>query len=98
MAATSPKHQKLIRYVERARKKVVNQRQRQKLLALIGEEDKPKDAKRADDSDSDIEDMSEGSASDQASDQEMHDDSVDESEPDSSEDEVEGTDALQSSA
>ena len=68
MAVTSPKHQKLIRYVERARKKVLNQRQRQKLLALIGEEDKEKDAKRGDDSDSDIEDMSDGSASDHASD------------------------------
>jgi len=42
--------------------------------------------------------MSDGSASDHVSDQEMRDDSIDESEPENSEDEVDGTDALQSSA
>jgi hypothetical protein len=37
-------------------------------LALIGEEEKSKDVKRAEDSDSDIEDMSDGSGSDKVSD------------------------------
>ena len=62
MAVTSPKHQKLIKYVERARKKVVNARQRTKLLALIGEEDTPKELLKDGDSDSEIEDFSDASA------------------------------------
>ena len=97
MAVTCQKSQKLIKYVERARKKVVNARHRLKLLALIGEEEKSKDLK-LNDSDSDIEDMSDGSGSDKVSDQEMKNDSADESELESSDEEIDGTDALQSSA
>jgi len=67
------------------------------LLALIGEEEKSKDVK-LNDSDSDIEDMSDGSCSDKVSDQEMKNDSADESELESSDEEIDGTDALQSSA
>jgi hypothetical protein len=67
------------------------------LLALIGEEEKSKDVK-LNDSDSDIEDMSDGSGSEKVSDQEMKNDSADESELESSDEEIDGTDALQSSA
>jgi hypothetical protein len=93
---TSAKHQKLIRYVERARKKVVNARQRQRLLALIGEENKTELKKAAgEDSDSDIEDMSEDSGKEgNKSDQEMSEDS-DQSESESSDEDVDGHDALQ---
>lgn len=66
-------------------------------MALIGEEEKSKDLK-PNDSDSDIEDMSDGSGSDKVSDQEMKDESADESELESSDEELDGTDALQSSA
>lgn len=98
---TSPKHQKLIKYVERARKKVVNARQRKNLLALIGEEDNGnKEVKTQGDSDSDIEDFSDdNSGNERMSDQEMNHDSIEsESESDEEEDELAGTDALQSSA
>lgn len=69
MAVTSPQHQKLINYVERARRKVVNARQRQRLLAMIGEEGKESKKqshkKPINDSDSDIEDISDGSESEE---------------------------------
>lgn len=93
-AATAKEHISLVTYVERARRKKQNIKERARLLALLGKKQTEEGGKKDDesdlDSDSDPEEIVQPHADDSQS-----DDSEDSS--DSDEDDNRGTDLLQSS-